>query len=362
MNLVACPTPIPVDDLRSIQQMLATENAICSAFKSARFDAYNCFGFLEQKLRYGVETCFIIDRNIFTRIISLTRGEAVPRKTKEAKYAYRLAAGALAFFQCCDALVEPCLPLLEQSSHDNNKTSADEELRLFRIADNVAPQNFADIALGKSDHLDLSSVKQIDPDEPDELSEKPMWWTLNYALALKLALLELEQIDQRTKLERFLQWLHEDYIWSASAVMFAIVYLSPLRKRGMLKRLRSPDRRVALDGVRNAVWDMTLLTMWSGNCHAARGSKKVWFLCSRDQAVGSVAGWLVSTESNDERLKQIYMNCWGEKNGLALVKYYFDLSGKLQDSTRRIMRVPKSDPIWSRIPEELEHQFLERLL
>lgn len=249
MNLAFYPTPIPVDELRSIQQMLATENAICSAFTPARFDAYNCFGFLEQKARHGVETCFIIDRNIFTRIISLARGEPVSKKTKEAENAYRIAAGALAFFQCCDALVEPCMPLLEQSSHDN-AASADEELRLFRMADNIAPQNFADIALGRSDRLDLSSVKQFDSDEPEDPSEKPMWWTLNYALALKLALLELEQIDQRTKLERFLRWLHEDYIWSASAVMFAIVYLSPLRKHGMLKRLRSPDRRVALGGVR----------------------------------------------------------------------------------------------------------------
>ncbi len=341
--------------------MLAAENAICSAYTPVRFDAYNCFGFLEQKARYGVETCFIIDRNIFTRIVSLARGEPVCRKTREAEKAYRIAAGALAFFQCCDALVEPCMPLLEHAGRDNQE-SADEELRLFRVADNIAPQNFADIALGRSDHLDLSLVKQFDSNEREAPPEKPMWWTLNYALALKLALLELEQIDQRTKLERFFQWLHEDYIWSGSAVMFATVYLSPLRKHGMLKRLRSMDRRVALDGVRNAVWDMTLLTMWSVNCHSAAGSKKVWFLCSRDQAVKLIAGWLVSTETRDERLEQIFTHCWGEKNGKALVKYYVDLSDKLQDSARRIMRVSTSDPIWSRVPEELEQQFLECLL
>jgi len=340
--------------------MLAKENVICSAYRAARFNAYNCISFLEQKTRYGVNACFIIDRNIFTRLISLARGDLVLRKTKEAEQAYRIAAGALAFFQCCDALVEPCMPLLEQAAHDNSAT-ANEELRLFRAADNIHPQNFADIALGRSDQLDPSLVRQSMSDKAEEAPEKPMWWTLNYALALKLALLELEPIDQQAKLERFLQWLHDDYIWSASAVMFATVYLSPLRKHGMLKRLRSPNRRAALDGVRNAVWDMTLLTMWSGNCCSAAGSKKVWFLCSRDQAVRLVAEWLVSTEASDERLKQIYTSCWGEKDGIALVKYYLNLSGKLQDPTRRIMRVPKSDPIWSRIPEELEQEFLQRL-
>ncbi len=355
MKLTLYPTPIPLKDLQSIQQMLAKDDLISSAFPPARINVYDCFSFLQQKDLYGIDTYFILDRNIFTRIVSLARGEGVPQK-KEAENAYRIAAGALAFFQCCNALVEPCMPLLEEAS------IANEELRLFRKADNIAPQHFADIALGRSDRLEPQLTNKSELDENEKLPELPMWWTINYALALKLAMLELESVSQRTKLERFFKWLHEDYVWSASAVLFAAVYFSPKRKRGMLKRLRAKDRGIALNGIKNAVWDMTLLTMWSGNCHFARGTKKIWFLCSRDEAVKMIARSLVSTEASAERGKQIFVNYWGQHDGDALNKYYWQLTAKLKDPERRIMRVPTSDPIWSQIPQELERAFSQQVI
>jgi hypothetical protein len=256
VRLTLYPTPIPFEDLQSVQQMLARKDLICSAFPLSKINVYDCFSFLQQKVLYDTDTYFILDRNIFTRIVSLARGEAFSRKTKEAEDAYRIAAGALAFLQCCNAFVEPCMPLLEQSSHDNCAT-ANEELQFFLMADNIAPQHFADIALGRTDRLEPNLIKESELDKTEEPSERPMWWTINYALALKLAMLELESVSQRTKLERFLEWLHKDYVWSASAVLFATIYLSPKRKHGMLKRLRAKNRRAALNGVKNAVWDMT---------------------------------------------------------------------------------------------------------
>jgi hypothetical protein len=107
---------------------------------------------------------------------------------------------------------------------------------------------------------------------------------------------------------------------------------------------------------------MTLLTMWSGNCHSARGTKKIWFLCSRDEAVKMIARSLVSTEASAERLKQIFINYWGQQDGDALDKYYWQLTARLKDPARRIMRVPTSDPIWSQIPQELEGEFLQQVV
>jgi hypothetical protein len=280
----------------------------------------------------------------------------VSRKTKEAEDAYRIAAGALAFFQCCNALVEPCMPLLEKAS------VASEELQLFRKADNIPPQHFTDIALGKSDRLEPNLTKKSELDETEKLSELPMWWTINYALALKLAMLELESINQRTKLERFIEWSHKDYVWSASAVLFATIYFSPKRKYGMLKRLRAKDRGIALKGIKNAVWDMTLLTMWSGKYHSAPGSKVIWFLCSRDKVVKMIAGSLVSTEASVEKTNKISIDYWGKHDGDALNKQYWQLTAKLEDPTRRKMRVPTSDPIWSQIPQELEREFLHQVI
>src|SRR5208282_957417 len=164
MKLTLYPTPIPLKDLQSIQQMLAKDDLISSAFPPARINVYDCFSFLQQKDLYGIDTYFILDRNIFTRIVSLARGEGVPQK-KEAENAYRIAAGALAFFQCCNALVEPCMPLLEEAS--------------------IAPQHFADIALGRSDRLEPQLTNKSELDENEKLPELPMWWTINYALALK---------------------------------------------------------------------------------------------------------------------------------------------------------------------------------
>jgi hypothetical protein len=102
--------------------------------------------------------------------------------------------------------------------------------------------------------------------------------------------------------------------------------------------------------------------MWSGNCHFAPGSKKIWFLCSRDEAVKMIARLLVSTEASPERGKQIFVNYWGQQDGNALDKCYWQLTAKLKDPARRIIHTPTSDPIWSQISEELEHEFLQQIV
>lgn len=57
--------------------------------------------------------------------------------------------------------------------------------------------------------------------------------------------------------------MYEDYLISGPAVMLAAHYLAPnSRRAGLLKFLRSRDRERAIAGVRNAAWDLVLLSDW----------------------------------------------------------------------------------------------------
>lgn len=362
-TLIYCP-PIPVSDLDFIQQVLEREDVFSSCFTSDDLNKYNYVSFHKEKDLHGTETYVLLDRNVFTYIISIAKGEDVDLRDKQKMGPRRIAAAIMAYLQCSDICIEPNIALYEYAA-TNTQSTATDELELFRKADNLHPQIYADIALGRKNKV---TTKELDKASgylgPMVNFRKDLnHWHFNYTVALKLALLELQLIQQNKKMESFLQWQHDDFFYGAPVTLFASLYLSSKRIGGMMKKLRSIDRTKALLGIKNAAWDLTVLTTWSKSALRMRETNKLWLLCSRDTAMKKIAGCLFTTEIDENivslRLKSIFIEHWGKDLGISLYNRYFKFKDKnLDDSRHANKKLPNTH--WENLRNNLEKDFLER--
>lgn len=97
-----------------------------------------------------------------------------------------------------------------------------------------------------------------------------------------------------------LDWMHDDFIIAGPAAMLACIYFAPNSppRAGLLKRLNSPDRQRALDGVKNAAWDITHLSDFIKKVNEADGNGTRYLLASSDKALHIMAKFLFAFSAN----------------------------------------------------------------
>ena len=126
--------PISEPDEESITSLLRQADVFTPTFIVDDEDIYDLILYRRQALDFNTKTKLFVDRNVFTRWISLIRG--TPTDAMHSR-----AAAVMAFAQCANMLIEPNLSLYEYAdSHGNDAANA--ELQLFRIADNINPQRW----------------------------------------------------------------------------------------------------------------------------------------------------------------------------------------------------------------------------
>jgi hypothetical protein len=322
--------PIPLADIRAIEDMLREADLFCAGFDA---DLYSLSLYLEQNARFETTATLVLDRNIFTRIISLASGRSADTRD------FRLAAAAMAFAQCANLLVDPALVLYEFARGIERQATI-QELGVFRAADNLHPSFYADVALERADRL--PSIPPFDirpPFTPAEFAKPLSNWTFDYAAVLMLALIELEGGEGMQKLLRFMDWMYKDFFFSAPAFRFASQYFSPRRQSRMLKRLRSSDRVAALEGVRNSAWDLALIHYWLSNVDQQNTQNNLAILCSMDKALCATARGLIAPDGRvEEGLRNTLENDWGRVRAAAIISRYADYNANLRSDVRRATR------------------------
>jgi hypothetical protein len=138
-----------------------------------------------------------------------------------------------------------------------------------------------------------------------------------------------------------LEWMGHEFIIGAAAVAFAHHYLAPGgRRRRMLKKLRSRDRRAAIAGVKNAAWDLNLVSEWTSRIGRQSEERRLWLLCSRDRVVRGMAAMLLAPDepekSTEELTALIFQKFWGEQAGRRLFERYIDSWHRAHSATREI--------------------------
>ena len=197
----------------------------------------------------------ILDRNLYTRVTALVRGDAIKPHASDD---HRWAAAVMAFCHIAGITFQSGSSLQEYASFKGGHAAL-SDFDCFRRADNCDPKALIDFALGRTESIDLSSVddllRPISTPTASTLEEPIYEFRLNYILALKIALLSLDQVNPGKSMLQFIDWMDKDFILTAPAFQFANLLFSPSRMKGML-------RAGSLKHIRNVAWDLALVQHW----------------------------------------------------------------------------------------------------
>lgn len=291
----------------------------------------------------------IVDRNIYSRVTALVRGEKIP---SHALGDHRWAAAIIAFCQIAKITFQYGSSLQEYASLRGG-SSAVSDFECFHRADNCDPKAFIEFAVGRTDSLNLASIEKLPPPKEVPTAEKfeaPIFeFRINYILALKIARLSHEKASPHQLMLRFIDWMDKEFVLGAAALQFANLFFSPARMKGMLKKR-------SLDVIRNAAWDLALVASWSRDAVECAQRRQPILLVSRDKVVKFIAQRLVA--SAEEEFKGYLIDQWhpDRAKGEAVFERYMQVHQKIEKHPEQRHR--PTDAELDSLTEELERQLI----
>lgn len=357
MDYVAIHIQIDPNDLMQIEKILRERDIIRSVYSKGLFDQYSLGDYLEQIHVHESRFTAVLDRNIFSDIIAVAKNTDKNYTTITQKTSCAL----LAFIQIANGLVEPGMAIYEYIDSGYYEQAIDE-LSLFRGIDNVPPQMLIDLALGRINSIPSNSLNCLKVDPIQKMKGEDIHrWKLHYGFALKLASIEITGGKPYEKIQAFLNWMYKDYIFSASAIVFGLIYFSDKRIAKMVKNLNCGDSHKFIRGIRNATWDMTLAHYWARKAIENREKGNLWLLCTEDKALKEIATFMASTYDSDDDLKEksksMFLNYLGKKEGTKAYDLYNSFVSNHNDGARRI-NILKSTKALYPFVDDLEKELL----
>jgi len=355
-NLYLLMLPVNQHDLFSIEQILRSADIIRTGIGKDDFDQYSTLSYQEQIQHYDTKFYALLDRNIMTDVISIVRGTPIIQDRTRGGNSRILTSALMCFLLASDTMLDPTIALYEfaDSTESGDYIQANEELSLFESAHKVAPQIYADLALGRTEELKGEYIPPIS-DDPVKITEDFYKWRLHYGFILKLALLELSNISPLQKIKNYIHWMWKDYFFGAVASVFATIYFSDKRRKDMLKKLKSGDKQKVLEGLRNATWDIITLDYWSRKFLSQKKQNKFWIFCTADIVLKEIANCIITTSVTDDKrlnsLEAIFINYFGKKHGQELSSFYIKLNQARDDSNRRFKGPKSTDELHSLVTE-----------
>jgi hypothetical protein len=166
-------------------------------------------------------------------------------------------------------------------------------------------------------------------------------WRRNYILCLKLAEIELQGGTAKEKLRIFLHWAYEEFLLGGPAIALAVHYFAPnAPRKGLMKGLQSDDRERALDGVRNAAWDLSILSEWLRYIEQQERDYRLVLLTTFDAWVHRIARAISDTTDPDEELDKplrlALSRFWGSEAGSKVASEIEGYYGNREAPHRRL--------------------------
>jgi hypothetical protein len=295
--MVRLPADFPLADLQQIASMLERADVFVPGYIPPDVGMYHLMGHFYGSMVDKVSLILLPDRNIVSRLATVTTG-------CEVDAPQRLAAAVLAFAQCLDIQIEPSIAYHELGPAQGN-TAAYEELARFRLADKSPPRAWIDLALERSVSISSLGDPLVVADDRD--FTRPLHrWRCNYIAALKIGELELLPLTPFERTLKLFEWMHDDFILAGPAAIFACHYFAPSfpRKR-LLKSLKSEHRERALAGAANAAWDITHLSEFARRANNAHGSNTRYLFASFDEGLRRIARTLFTATGEDPALDRL---------------------------------------------------------
>jgi hypothetical protein len=333
--------PVPREDLNPVQDILrGIQPFVPGVFFE---DPYEVMSYVSRQLLWREEYYVLVDRNLVTRWIGFVRGTRVCDN-------HRAAAAVMLFAQAADLFIEPSIAFYEVADiADTNEVN--QEIDAFYTAEEATPQAWADIALGRTEILLIPAPEMRRPRKFFDLSRPLYHWRRNYVLALKIASLHLERGNPEQMMTRLLDWMYRDFLIGGPAVQLASYYFAPgAPRKKLLKSIESNDRERAIQGVKNAAWDLTLISEWLRRVKESADpeQKRLWLLATLDASVRNMARDVISFDDADndlDHLEKAFAKVWNQQASSRLAKLLHRYQSDPDNPARYLHRDPNADAI-----------------
>lgn len=327
---VILPPNFPYMELRALGAMLEAEGVFVPGYRAPPVGLCHPDAFIFEAQFEDIQTILLPDRNIASRMARIVAGAPVDAMLRKI-------AAIKAFCHFLDIQIEPSIAFHELA-HTQGNDAANLELARFRDADNADPYPWLDLAFGNLDALDPLEPQRSQ--ERHDLAFPLRRWRRNYIAALKIAELELSGRPNLDRMLELLSWMRDDFIIAGPAALVACIYFAPNSppRKGLFKQLRSPNRQRAIDGVRNAAWDLTHMSEMIRKVNEVNGSPIRLLFASFDEGLRNLAGLLftVSTEEFSEGLLvEALVPWWSQAHAERIAKSLVELLAELDDESRK---------------------------
>lgn len=314
---VQFPPDFPMDDMIQIASDLMADGGIVAGYIPAERGTLDLMVMKYSKLM-GETTVILPDRNLISRMAAIAEGRARYPLDKTSQ----LAADLMAYCQCMDLNFDPAIAFHELA-HKEGNDEANRELAWFRASDDAQALAWVDISRGRAETLGLLNPAPL---TNHDLAAPLNRWKRNYIVALKIAEFEL---SDRKPLERalaLLDWMLADFFLAGPAAIFASMYFSPnAAKKRLMKSLRSADREKAIDGIRNAAWDMTHLSELARRMKKEGDGPGRFIFATGDRGLAEIAKLIpIDAEPGDlvEELARQMSIWWSERDVATLARRF----------------------------------------
>lgn len=302
------------EEQSQIETMLAEADVFATATFEREDEAslYSLDTYLPNFTRRGPKIKALFDRNLFSPLLRIAKGEEV----RSDNQTDRLAMALMAFTGAARIDIEPSLALYEVAQKAGQERAC-EELRFFRRAEALHPIAFQHLALSgaRSIPLDvLDSVVAHNPKEvPNGTFDRRLTEWKRHRLALtKVAVVAREKPGLTGMLE-LLRWSEEEAYFDGVALTLAMILLSPRAKGGVLTKFLSPSPERRIDGVENAAWDLTYLTEFTKWVEKDKG---LWLFCSADRRLRELTRTALGHNGG---IKEILSRHWRKREAQILL-------------------------------------------
>lgn len=327
---VILPPDFPYMELRALGEMLETEGVFVPGYRPPPVGLCHPDAFIFEAQFEEIRTILLPDRNIVSRMAQIVAG--APMDTR-----LRKIAAIKAFCHFLDIQIEPAVAFHELAQTQGN-VAANVELARFRDADNADPHPWLDLAFGDLDGLD--PMKPHRSPESQDLAFPLRRWRRNYIAALKIAELELSGRPNLDRMLELLSWMRDDFMIAGPAALLACIYFatnsSP--RKGLFKQLHSTNRLRAINGVRNAAWDLTHLSEMIRKVNEANGSPIRLLFASFDVGLRNLAGLLSilsAHEFSEGLLVEALLPYWSRAYAERIAKSLVELLADIDDEGRK---------------------------
>lgn len=327
---ILLPRGFPYFELRKLGEMLEENGIFVPGYVPPPVGLCVPDSFIFESQFERISTTLLPDRNIVSRIAKIATGAPMDPMLRKV-------AAIKAFCHYLDIQIEPSIAFHEQAQSQGN-TKANEELRWFRSADNADPQPWLELAFGIKDRLD--SVLPLRDSESLDLAFPVRRWRRNYIAALKIAEIELTGGPNLERLLNLFDWMKNDFMVAGPAAMMACIYYAPNSppRAGLFKGLWSPDRAKAINGIRNAAWDLTHLSDLVRRVNEADSSSNRLLFASFDEGLRNLARLLFVSSSDGLDLRGIsdaISIWWSSQHSIRIREALADLFSCINDKDRK---------------------------